>query len=346
MDRNMKTGAKIINATAIVVMLSIIFLGAKGGSMNNGKLKKGLTPLQYHVTQENGTERPFQNKYWDNKKPGIYVDVVSGEPLFSSLDKYDSKSGWPSFIKPLKNENIIEKVDNSHGMSRVEVRSKEADSHLGHVFNDGPRPMGLRYCINSAALRFIPVENLSKEGYSDYLTLFNNKNVKSLKTGNSTIETATFAAGCFWGVEAAFKELKGVLETTVGYTGGFASNPNYKQVCTGASGHAEAVKLTYDSNIISYSDLVDYFWRIHNPTTRNRQGPDLGSQYRSAIFYHNEEQKREAELSKNSFDRSGVFNDKVVTEIVPAKTFYDAEGYHQDYYDKKGVKGCHYVREK
>jgi methionine-R-sulfoxide reductase len=148
-------------------------------------LKKKLTPIQYRVTQQCGTEPPFQNEFWNNKKKGIYVDVVSGEPLFSSEDKFDSGTGWPSFTKPLKEDNIVEDVDNSYNMRRVEVQSKIAGSHLGHVFEDGPKPTGMRYCINSASLRFVPVEDMEKEGYGQYLSQFEKEGSKNESSKSS-----------------------------------------------------------------------------------------------------------------------------------------------------------------
>jgi methionine-R-sulfoxide reductase len=171
--------------SAIVVVVGSILFGYAQGQkkqaekMNPTKpvpseaeLRRQLSKDQYHVTRECGTETPFQNAYWDNHQPGIYVDLITGEPLFSSLDKFDSGTGWPSFTKPISQDKVVEKRDSSHGMERTEVRSKASDSHLGHVFDDGPAPTGERYCVNSAALRFIPVEKLKEEGYDQYLSLF------------------------------------------------------------------------------------------------------------------------------------------------------------------------------
>lgn len=151
---------------------------------------------------------------------------------------------------------------------------------------------------------------------------------------------ATFAAGCFWGVEARFRKLEGVLDTIVGYTGGTVKDPDYRLVCTDTTGHAEAVQITYDDDLVNYDVLLDLFWKIHDPTTSNRQGPDYGSQYRSVIFYHNAQQKEAAQASKNSLDTNGKFRYSIVTEIVPAAVFYPAEEYHQRYYEKHGIHKC------
>src|SRR5437879_4809486 len=186
-------------------------------SMNDFKkpepveLKKKLSSEQFAVTQQCGTEPAFRNAYWDNHKPGLYVDVVSGEPLFSSLDKFDSGTGWPSFTQPVKGTDIVEKKDSAFGMVRTEVRSKVADSHLGHVFDDGPGDKGgLRYCINSASLKFIPLEEMDQAGYGRYLEPF----VKAGLIKAPMHETAVLAGGCFWGMEEIIRQIPGVLKTT------------------------------------------------------------------------------------------------------------------------------------
>ena len=307
------------------------------------QLKQKLSAEQFAVTQRCGTEPPFRNAYWDNHQPGIYVDVVSGEPLFSSLDKFDSGTGWPSFTQPLKGTEIAEKKDTSFGSVRTEVRSKQADSHLGHVFEDGPREKGgMRYCINSASLKFIPVAEMAQAGYGKLLEPFVAAGL--IKAPSS--ETAILAGGCFWGMEEIIRQLPGVIKTTVGYSGGKTADPTYKEVCTGTTGHAEAIEVVFDPARLSYEGLLDYFFRMHDPTTLNRQHNDVGTQYRSAIFYTSEAQKQTAESVKAKLEQAKKFNRPITTEITAASKFYSAEDYHQKYLVKNpGGYTCHVLRD-
>jgi peptide methionine sulfoxide reductase msrA/msrB len=316
------------------------------------ELREKLTPLQYEVTQNAATERPFANEFHDSKEHGIYVDIVSGEPLFSSLDKYDSGCGWPSFTKPIEERRVTEHEDDSHGMQRIEIRSETANSHLGHVFPDGPAPAGLRYCINSASLRFVPVSEMAAQGYGDYLAPFVAAGIVGeagatgeLSTEATDTEVAILAGGCFWGVENLIRELDGVVDTEVGYTGGKVEDPAYRQVTTGRTGHAEAVRIVFDPRRVSYEEILRFFFRLHDPTTLNQQGNDVGTQYRSAIFVLNEEQESIAERVRREVDESGKWKAPVVTTIEPAGEWYDAEDYHQDYLVKNpGGYNCHYIR--
>ncbi len=316
---------------------------AKDDRASRDERIRKLDPLQYAVTQQCGTEPAFRNAYWDNKKPGIYVDVVSGEALFSSLDKFDSGTGWPSFTRPIAGARLVEKKDASLEKARTEVRSGEADSHLGHVFDDGPAPGGLRYCINSASLRFIPVEEMEAGGYGNFLGPFVEAGIVK---DSGRRETAVLAGGCFWGMQEVLRGIPGIVRTAAGYAGGTTPDPTYPQVCTGLTGHAEAVQVVFDPDKISYERLLGFFFRMHDPTTPDRQHNDAGPQYRSAIFCLSEEQKRTAEKVKREVDASGKWKSPVVTEIRESPGFFPAEEEHQDYLKKNpGGYNCHYLRD-
>jgi peptide methionine sulfoxide reductase msrA/msrB len=278
----------------------------KSGEDNN--MYKKLTPEEENVIVHKGTERPFTGKYNDFNETGLYICKRCGFPLFESKSKFKSECGWPSFDEQIPGAVISQR--DADGF-RTENLCANCGAHLGHIFKgEGYTEKNVRYCINSISMNFVP-----------------------------NGQRAIFAGGCFWGVEHLFKNTPGVLSITSGYTGGKTDKPTYEQVCSGKTGHAEAVEIVFDPNKTSYEKLAKLFFEIHDFTQLNRQGPDVGLQYRSGIFYLDDQQKKTAEKLVQILKEKGY---DVKTEITATNTFWPAEQYHQDYYTKTGkTPYCH-----
>ena len=274
-----------------------------------------LTPEEERVILHKGTEMPWTGKLLDNKEKGTYVCKRCGAALYRSEDKFDSQCGWPSFDDEI--EGAVKRVPDPDGR-RTEIICANCGGHLGHVFlGEGFTDKDTRHCVNSISMDFIPAGEAVEK-----------------KT-----DTAIFAGGCFWGVEYFLQQSRGVKSVESGYIGGHVDNPSYEQVCTGRTGHAEAVRVIFDPSKTSFEELARLFFEIHDPTQVDRQGPDIGEQYRSGVFYLNEEQKQIAERLISILEDKGY---KVATEVTPATTFWPAERYHQDYYFNKGsLPYCH-----
>lgn len=273
---------------------------------------KALNPEEKKVIQDKGTEMPYSGDLLNNKKNGVYTCRQCDAPLYRSADKFDSHCGWPSFDDEI--EGAIERKSDADGM-RTEILCAQCGAHLGHVFEgEGFTPKNTRHCVNSLSMDFYPVES-----------------------GN--LERALFAGGCFWGVEYYMQEIPGVISTTVGYTGGHKENPSYEDVCAHTSGHIEAIEIVYDASVTDYETLAKRFFEIHDPTQVDRQGPDRGEQYRSEIFYMDENQKETAQKLIQILEEKGY---DVATKLSPAGKFWVAENYHQDYYrNGGGTPYCH-----
>jgi len=283
-------------------------------------LAEKVSPEERRILLGRATERAFCGTRLDNRNEGTYTCRLCGLPLFGSHAKFESGTGWPSFFKPVDPAHVLEQRDTTLGMARTEVECARCRSHLGHVFTDGPRPTGLRYCMNSGALKFYEAGN-------------------ELPPESRPAQTATayFAGGCFWGVEDRFQQVPGVISAVSGYQGGNVANPGYEQVCQGDTGHAETVRVTYDPDQVSYRRLLEWFFEFHDPTQRNRQGLDIGSQYRSAIFTADARQLAEAkEFIATQQDSARFRGRQIATVLHDASTFYEAEEYHQNYHAKHG----------
>jgi len=278
---------------------------------------KKLTPEEERVIKYKGTERPYTGEFYKTTDKGTYVCRQCGAALYNSEDKFDSGCGWPSFDDEIK--GAVKRIPDADG-SRTEIVCANCNGHLGHVFlGERMTSKNTRHCVNSVSMDFIPAQ-------------------KAAATSR-----AIFASGCFWGTEYYLSQADGVISTTVGYIGGHVKNPTYKQVCTGTTGHAEAVEVVFDPSKTSYEKLARLYFETHDFTQVNRQGPDIGEQYRSVIFYTDDSQKAVAEKLVKLLQAKGY---KVATKIEKASEFYSAENYHQDYYEKSGgTPYCHIKRE-
>lgn len=301
-----------------IFLLSIIIFGLTESTFteNNVKFNK-LTKEEEKVIIYKGTELPFSGKYVNNKDKGVYTCKRCNTVLYKSDDKFDSRCGWPSFDDEVK--GAIKKLPDADG-TRTEIICANCGAHLGHIFyGEQMTPKNARHCVNSISLKFIPAQN-------------------------NNLETAYFAGGCFWGVEYQMKKIPGVVKTQVGYMGGDKQNPSYENVCNDNTGHAETVAVSYDPRKTDFETLAKLFFEIHDPTEINRQGPDIGKQYRSEIFYTNDKQKEISLKLIKILESKGL---KIATKLTKATKFWTAENYHQDYYNKKGGNPyCHIYKKR
>lgn len=284
----------------------------------NHMKKRELNDSEKHIIIDKGTEPPFSGEYWNHTADGIYLCRQCSAPLYRSQDKFDSGCGWPSFDDEIP--GAVKRTTDADGR-RTEITCSRCGGHLGHVFQ-GERltPKNTRHCVNSLSMQFVP-------------------SIQQVSARECGLETAIFAGGCFWGVEYYMSKVPGVAAVESGYTGGKTANPSYEEVCSGRTGHAEAVRILFDPNIVTYEELVKLFLEIHDPEQVNRQGPDIGEQYRSEIFYMDSSQKKVAERLIEQLITRGY---DVATRLTPAGDFWKAENYHQEYYTRKGTSPyCH-----